>query len=192
MPLELAPAPPELELVPLDPALTPLELALVPLELELVPPELVPEPPGPKLAPLELELVPLEPTFVPPELVLVLPELELLPPVLVPLDPAPMPAVSAPELPFGAPLFEVLGEVSLEPPEQPPAAAMATMTTLASEAGRPMETTGCEQRLVAFAKFMGELYYVQANVHARTDDGAEPCSRTVNLQYDSSSRRKRP
>ena len=162
--------PPELELVPL-------ELVLGPPELELVPPELVLGPPELELVPLEPGLAPLELVLVPPlELALVLPELELVPPVLAPLDPAP--PVPVPELPFAAPVFD---EVSLEPPEQPPAAATAIIAAPARNAGRAMETTERETRVLAFAKFMRELYYVHAGGHASTNDCAEPCSRTVNL-----------
>jgi hypothetical protein len=152
------PEPPAIPPPPPDP-----ELALVPPEL--APPELVLGPP-PELAfvPPELPLTPPELVVGPLELAVVPPELELVPPVLAPFAPAAAPPVPAPELPFVAP-FE------LDPPEQPPAAATAMIAAPARNAGRVPETTERTVRVLHFAEFMRELYYVHARGHASTDAG---------------------
>jgi hypothetical protein len=137
---ELEPAPPELEPVP------PPELEPVPPELELVPLELVPATP-------ELDVVPLEPGLVLPELALVAA------PVLPPPPPEPEPE-PAPELPFVAPAAPEDG--SLEPLEQPPAAATARIAAQAKDRGRTMTTIELKRRARGFAEFMRERYYVQA------------------------------
>jgi hypothetical protein len=114
----------------------------------------------------ELELVPLEP-------VVVLPEFEFVSPVPAPLDPAFAPPVlepvPPPELPFVAPPFnEAPGEGSLEPLEQPPAAATAIIAAPASDGGRARKTTEREKRLLDFAKFTHKPYCVQARCHLST------------------------
>jgi len=141
-PLSAAPGTPES--APLDP-----ELVVVSPELEPVPPELEPVPPELELVPAtpELDVVPLEPGLVLPELALVAA------PVLAPPPPEP-------ELPFVAPAAPEDG--SLEPLEQPPAAAIARIAAQAKDRGRAMTTIELKRRARGFAEFMRERYYVQA------------------------------
>jgi len=161
----MPPRPPNPELTPPELALEPPELALTPPELALEPPELALAPPELALEPPELALTPPELPFTPPELAVVPPELEVVPPELAPPDAASAPPVA----PF-----------ELDPPEQPPTAAIAMIAAPASNAGRGPETTEREVLVVDFADFMRELYYVHARGHASTDAGGNlNCSGTA-------------
>jgi hypothetical protein len=141
---ESAPLDPELVLEPPELVLEPLELVLEPLELVLEPLELVLEPP---------ELV-----LVAPEPVVALPEFELVSPVL-----APPVLESVPELSFVAPSSNAApGEVSLEPLEQPSAAATAIIAAPARDAGWALKTTERQERLlVLLARFTPKPYCVR-------------------------------
>jgi hypothetical protein len=82
--------------------------------------------------------------------------------VLAPLDPA-----SA--LPLPPPLF--VAPFEPDPPEQPPAAAIARIAAPARNAGRVPDTTEREVRVVDVTKVMRELYYVHGRGHASTRGG---------------------
>ncbi|MGD0677558.1 MAG: hypothetical protein ABSC94_19230 [Polyangiaceae bacterium] len=142
------------------------ELALPELVLELALPELaLPELALPELALPELVAATPEFDVVALEPGVVLPKLELVPPVFSPPVPEPV-------LPFVA--AAAVEDVSLAPPEQPPAAASARIAAPASDPGRAMGAPKRERRVPEWARFIPASYYVQPRWSLPRDDGREP------------------